>query len=376
MRKTSAIAAFAALTVVLVCSAASAQDRQGSVALNVDHQHQQGATGTVEPITTRVIVSNGRQATGVVNGSAVDLNNNEDLSVVWHSRNFTCNGGVPGGATFTASGTLTCKPITSGVMAGQVAVRAKLEGPVNAGSYNFGVAGCPSCTRNLAVTRSDYLTTDTGYTRPEVDSMVEESGNGGDSCCEANIGYALAPDSDDATSAMGHGFGLAFLVRPLRLLEVGASYRYSAQDVWLNQYLRDDYTDDDHTEHTHAIMGRVLFSYPVVEGDHDWLRLGIGGLIGSTIWHYEEFHYDQLNNGRLVFQNNSTDVTFDLGLTAGVLFAFHEHIGLRVDYDGQTNVNGHNRTRANTNAGEREEPVNQDGHAWRNVVMFKGAFIW
>jgi len=378
MRK-SAIAALAALFVILFSLTALGQDERTRTA-SLDRSTTAYATNG-EGIETRVVVSEGNQAVGVVNGDDVLLTSNENLSVVWMGRNLHCSGGQPsnsGDFKIPGEAILSCRTESSGVMAGITEVVAKVPAPLSSRDYKFELTGCNTCTRNLDVTvDATYLTTDSGYTRDEVDERVEEAGDGAN-CCDLLAGYAMYPDASDATASMGHGVRIQFQARPLDMLGLGVQYMYTTQTVWLNPYYSDAFTDDDHPEHLHSILGRVVFSGPVIrEGkSRDWLRLEIGGLIGGSLWHYETYQFDQLDNMRMVAQNNRDVGTFDLGGTAGIKFFPFKHFLIAVEFDGLVNVNPHNRMAMTTNAPERQEPTDEDGHFFRPYVDFSlgGAF--
>ncbi len=368
MRK-YALAAIAAMCLLLVGLSASAQDRQSAAP-------QGTAYTTPDPaaFVTRVFVTRGQETTGQVNGSSVHLNSDETLSVVWMSSALKCDGSSPAEAgKFSApsGAALTCATETQGVMSGITAVTARVPAPLSSGSYSFNVEGCASCARDIMVTTNDpFLTTTTGYDRDQVDAKLSEVGNS-DNCCDLAGGYIMMPDTSDSTATMGHGFNLLFQARPHKWFGLGLQYSYLVSNVWLNPLLRDPFTDDDQPEHLHQIHGRAVLSAPVIEGDHDWLRLEIGALIGGSIWHYETLQYKQyLGTGQLEASNNETIGTFDLGATGGVNFYPHENVLLQLGIDAVTNVNGINRMRSNTTAAEREEPESGDGHDLRLGMRF------
>ncbi len=364
----NALAVLTALCLFLVALTASAQERRLA---SMQHGSQDKAAPS--GVATRVFVTAGEQVTGQVNGPAVHLTSSENLSVVWMAPSLRCAGGRPENAdsfSVPSGAELTCMTDNSGVTSGITAVTARLAAPVSSGNYRFGVNGCASCARNITVTtNSPFLTTDTGYTRDQVNEEVSKVSHRGDNCCDLAGGYLLMPDTADSTASEGHGFNLMFQTRPLEMLGVGLQYTYSVQNVWLNQYERDAWTDDDQPEHLHQLHGRVVFSAPVA----DWCRLEVGGLVGAGIWHYESFAYDQYQgsqpDGSYTWQtenvNNQTQTTFDVGGTGGVNFYPTDHFLIQLGIDAVTNVNGINRVRANTETPNRMLPDGEDGHDLR-----------
>lgn len=369
MRK-YALAAIAAMCLLLVGLSAQAQDRQQVASLHGT------ATTTPDPsaFVTRVFVARGEEVTGQVNGPAVHLNADESLSVVWMSSALRCDGSRPADAgKFSApsGAALSCSTETSGVMSGITAVTARVAAPLSSGTYSFGVAGCSTCARNITVTTTaPFLTTDTGYNRDQVDEKVSKNG-GGRNMFDLMAYGTVGPDVSDATSSAAVGGGLYFGIRPLKALELGVSYRYATQNVWITPELAAYADDNEHPEHQHFVLAHARFSYPVIEdGDREYLRLWAGLGLGMGIYQYENFMWKQYPETLQVrSQNNETLSTFEVSPEAGLNVYVHQNILLGAFVAAPVNVNGMNRYREDVGGvASRSEPESGDDHYFKLTV--------
>lgn len=326
-------------------------------------------------IETRVYVTDGPRADLVrapLGTVPVGLKPEESVSVVWMSKGLKCDGGKlenPEKYLVPPSTELSCTTETGdNIMNGVTSVTARVPAPLTAGSYSFDVSGCDTCRRDIAVTPlAPVLTEESGYTRPQVDENISKI-DGGENCCDLSAGLIIKPDMGDSTATEGYGANMEFQARPHENFGIGMQYSYSVADVWLNPELqRGLWTDNTHPEHLHQLHAKGVFTAPVITGDHDWLRLEVGGLLGGSIWHYENMPYDQYQGDvgadnyswQVKSSQNQTRMTFDVGATAGARFYPHKNVMLQVGVDAITNVNGHDRIRSE-NTQTYAEPENSD----------------
>ncbi len=368
----NALAALAALCLLLVALTAQAQERR-LASLQGGGQSSAAASA----VATRVFVTQGEQVTGQVNGPAVHLTNNETLSVVWMAPSLKCAGGRPENAgqfSVPSGAELSCMTDSEGVTSGITAVTARLAAPVSSGSYSFGVSGCASCARDITVTTSTPLTTDTGYTREMVDEKVEEATvRGGRNMFDLMAFGTVGPDVDDATSSSAIGGGLYFGIRPLKALELGVSYRYATQNVWITPELAPLADDQDHPEHQHFILAHARFSYPVIEdGDREYLRLYVGAGLGLGVYQYENYMWKQYPETLQVrSQNNETVSTFEIAPEAGLNVYVHKNVLLGAFVQAPVNVNGQDRFREDLGGvPSRSEPESGNDHYFKLTFGF------